>query len=90
MLEKNFIMTIIHKEVDMIILISVGTLSFIMAFIHIMSYCVISEYMVKYKDKYPNYYEEAIHRKKRLVFPMILWSCASITALFLMFIHIMM
>ena len=72
----------------MIILVGVGALSFILSFIHIGEYCVISEYMVKYKDKYPNYYEEAIHRKKRLVFPMILWSCASITALFLMFIHI--
>lgn len=72
----------------MIILVGFGLLSFIMTFIHIMSYCVISEYMVKYKDKYPNYYEEAIHRKKRLVFPIILWLCDSIIALILMFIHI--
>lgn len=71
----------------MIILSCFGLLSFIMTFIHIVSYCVISEYMVKYKDKYPNYYEEAIHRKKRLVFPIILWSCGSIIALILMFIH---
>lgn len=72
----------------MIILVCFGGLSFIMTFILIVSYCVISEYMVKYKDKYPNYYEEAIHRKKQLVFPIILWSCTSIIALFSIFIHI--
>lgn len=71
----------------MIILVCFGYLSFIMTFIYIASYCVISEYMVKYKYEYPDYYEEAIHRKKRLVFPIILWSCASIIALFSMFIY---
>lgn len=71
----------------MIILVCFGYFSFIMTFICIASYCVISEYMVKYKDEYPDYYEEAIHRRKRLVFPIILWSCASIIALFFMFIY---